>query len=173
MVRGIPGARRRGIKALRALADPFGSTPGSHDGMSDLSSPTAPERGAKRRYRVELLCEAGPTGRGIAYLRDGEPGLLEWGSVQHAVAAEVGEPEGVRTIVFDLLVGEEDGAYRVCRLDAEPGEQARLLAQSLAAALGPERVAGSVSRAAADGVPGRWYPDLESFEAEALESVLG
>jgi hypothetical protein len=48
--------------------------------------------------------------------------LLRWADVLGAVAAEVGEPEGVRTIVFDLLARASRGGLVAVRLDAEPGE---------------------------------------------------
>jgi hypothetical protein len=96
--------------------------------------------------------------------------LLRWADVLGAVAAEVGEPEGVRTIVFDLLARASRGGLVPVRLDAEPGEAAAELAQRIAAAIG-DRAQPSVRRLAVDGVPTLWFPDLESFEEIAAELV--
>ena len=48
--------------------------------------------------------------------------------ILHALAAEVGEPEGVRTVVFDLLVERKATGCVVCRFDADPGPEAKALA---------------------------------------------
>jgi len=125
--------------------------------------PETPILGAMS-VRVELLSEARPTEAGIVHRCGGETRLLEWSRVAHAVAAEVGEPQGVRTIVFDLTletVGEE---CVVCRFDADPSGDARAIARAIAASLPPERTGGSVKSIASDGVASRWYADLESFD---------
>ena len=96
--------------------------------------------------------------------------------------AEVGEPEGVRTIVFDLVVrpdpqngerrpdGSDDGAFQVFRLDADPYEDAVDVARAIERALG-ERAAASLKNLAADGVASWSYPDLESFEEAVIETL--
>jgi hypothetical protein len=114
--------------------------------------------------RVELLSEVRPTEAGIVHRRGGEIRLLEWSRVAHAVAAEVGEPQGVRTIVFDLTLETDGEACVVFRFDADPSGDAREIARAIAASLPPERTGGSVKSIASDGVASRWYPDLESFE---------
>jgi hypothetical protein len=97
--------------------------------------------------------------------------LLRWRDVLGAVAAEVGEPQGVRTIVFELLAQASRGQRVALRLDAEPGEAATALAQLIAAALGG-RARASIKSLALDGIPTLWFPDLESFE-EVASGELG
>jgi hypothetical protein len=95
--------------------------------------------------------------------------------VQRALAAEVGEPEGVRTIIFDLVVDRislpEGMTFAVRRLDAEPGEEAMAVARAIQNALEPEDIAPSIKSLAAEGTPSLRYQDLEEFEAAALHSL--
>lgn len=125
------------------------------------------------RYRVNLMPDAEPTDRGIRYRRGENASLLEWARVERALAAEVGEPEGVRTIVFDLLIedDETEGRLRILRLDADPGHDAMQLARLVARGLGVRRKVASIKCLAGDGIPARWYPDLEGFEEDALAEL--
>ena len=125
------------------------------------------------RYRVELLREAVTTPEGIEYAGEGERLVLRWSEIDLALTAEVGEPEGVRTIVFDFIVARDDQSFRVRRTDAEPGEDAMELARTLNERLGPERSTASIKSVATDGIASRWYPDLESFELDAIHSLKG
>ncbi len=90
--------------------------------------------------------------------------MLEWSRVKRVIAAEVGEPQGVRTIVFDLVLEADDEDWVVCRFDADPSEDAMEIARTIAGALPADRVGGSIESMATDGVASRGYPDLESFE---------
>jgi len=115
-------------------------------------------------YRVELLTDARPTPAGIAYRCGSSSPVLEWSRVEHVVAADVGEPQGVRTIVFDLVLGVDDEGWDVCRFAADPSEDAVEVARAIAGALPADRVGSSIKSMVTDGVASRWYPDLESFE---------
>ena len=98
------------------------------------------------------------------------PGGAEAPKVWHALAAEVGEPEGVRTIVFDLVL-EAGDCFRVVRFAAEPGEEAVEAAQALARGLPAERLSAEIKSLASEGVAGAWHPDLELFEEAALAAL--
>ena len=115
-------------------------------------------------YRVELLTDARPTPAGIAHRCGSRSLVLEWSRVEYVIAAEVGEPQGVRTIVFDLVLESGDEGWVVCRFDADPSEDAMEVARAIAGALPADRVGGSIKSMVSDGVASRWYPDLESFE---------
>lgn len=126
---------------------------------------------AGSRYRVHVLRAPEVDERGVLHGPPEARTLLSWGKVRCALAAEVGEPEGVRTIVFDLAVevaGADSVAYR---LDADPGEDARRVARIAEEALGPGCSTASIKSVATDGIPSRWYPDLEAFEEAALEML--
>jgi len=129
----------------------------------------------RERYRVQLLENPELREDGIAHGDPANPGLLEWSAIRWALAAEIGEPEGVRTILFDLVVdrvqGSGGGGYEIRRLAAEPGEDAMKLAMAIERALAPELSAPSIKSLATESSPSRWYPDLEEFEAAALESL--
>src|SRR5690606_20229323 len=93
------------------------------------------------RYRVELLAWAETGPHGVAHLAGGSRATLPWASVLHARAALVGEPEGVRTVVFDLIVERKETECLVCRFDAEPGPEAQAIAGAIAAGVGRDRCA--------------------------------
>jgi hypothetical protein len=140
--------------------------------MGDSLTSLPPRGELRTRYRVRLLADAAPTRGGVMH-REGEAErLLAWGEVLRASAAEVGEPQGVRTIVFDLVLELEAGACVVGRFDAEPGEAAVEVARQLAAGLPPERLGASIKSLAADGSASDWYPDLEAFEEAALRGLF-
>jgi hypothetical protein len=123
------------------------------------------------RYRVEVLpwAEIGPGG--IAFREGPELATLPWSRVLHALAAYVGEPEGVCTIVFDLVVERKETECLVCRFDADPGEPAQTTARGLLEGLGRTRCSRSLADLAAEGVPTRSYPDLDSLAEASLEEL--
>ncbi len=121
-------------------------------------------------YRVQLLTHAAATERGLEF-HDGEgDGLLAWEGVLGALAAEVGEPQGVRTIVFDLVVRAE-APVEVYRFDADPYDGSQEVARALLRHLGPDRTSASIKSIAVDGMATRWYPDLDSLAAANLEAL--
>ncbi len=135
------------------------------------SLPLIPSREQVRaRYRVEVLLEGRATRDGLFHWHGGSEHVLSWKEVIRVFAAEVGEPQGIRTVVFDLVVAEGSG-YSVCRFDAEPGDAAIAAARNLAAGLPPECLGASVKSLAAEGIPVDWYPDLAAFEEAALVSL--
>jgi hypothetical protein len=127
------------------------------------------------RYRVQLLANPELCASGIAHGDPANPSLVEWAEVRWALAAEVGEPEGVRTIIFDLVVdrisGSDGTAFEIRRLGVEPGEEAMKLASAIERALAPESSSSSIKSLAAEGTPSRWYQNLEEFESAALGSL--
>jgi hypothetical protein len=143
--------------------------------MRDTSLLQLAVNGHQGRYRVRLLENPELRESGIAHGDPADPGVVEWPAIRWALAAEVGEPEGVRTIIFDLVVdrisGPDGSAFEIRRLDAEPGEDAMKWATAIDRALAPELSAPSIKSLAAEGSPSRWYQDLEEFEAAALESL--
>lgn len=147
--------------------------------MADTRQASFPERmdlpevqsEVPSRYRAHLLSEAKVTERGVVYRRGDRRFLLEWGRVERALAAEVGEPQGVRTIVFDLAVEIRGSECVACRFDADPGEDAMATAHAIELGVGPDRCSPSLKNLAAEGLPTRSYPDLETFEEAALESI--
>jgi hypothetical protein len=125
------------------------------------------------RYRVRTLERARLGADGVSHCEGGVGRALAWASVRRVLAAEVGEPQGVRTVVFDLVVGASGGAFEVVRFDAEPGEAAVAAARLLARHLPVERLAASIKSLAHDDLVGEWYPDLETFEEAALAALAG
>jgi len=123
-------------------------------------------------YRVHLLGDPELCAAGVAHRKGGRRTLLPWSRVEHAIAAEVGEPQGVRTTIFDLVVSKS-GGWLAHRLDAEPGEDAMHLARGIAQSLRAGCSSASLKSLATDGIPARWYPDLDGFEREAIRLLEG
>ena len=135
--------------------------------------PFLPSRAAVRaRYRVALLEDAVAAEAGVLYRHEGEDRVLSWPRVQRVIAAEVGEPQGVRTVVFDLLVGSGDLGFELLRFDAEPGEDAVDAADQMIRNLPVDRLCASIKAIATDGLPLEWHPDLPSFEEAALAALV-
>lgn len=123
------------------------------------------------RYRAHLLPQAKVTERGVVYRRGEERFLLAWSRVRRALAAEVGEPQGVRTVVFDLAIEVEGPECVSCRFDADPGDDSMATARAIELGIGAERCSPSLKNLAEEGIPTRSYPDLETFEEAALETI--
>ena len=122
-------------------------------------------------YRVHLLPAAKPTERGVLYRRGSQRLLLAWGRVERAFAAAVGESEGSRTIVFDLAVEVSGPACVICRMEAEPGEDAIRVARAIELGVGPENCNSCIVSLADCGVPSLSFPDTETFGEAMLEAV--
>jgi hypothetical protein len=123
------------------------------------------------RYRVELLPGARIESGGVVYREDGERRVLAWGRIEQALAAEVGEPEGVRTVVFDLVVERKESECLVRRFDADPYLGAREAAAGILAGLGPDRCSPALRIWAYEGVSTLSFPDLEALAEDALERL--
>lgn len=123
------------------------------------------------RYRVEVLPWAEVKADGIAFREGPEDRTLPWGRILHALAAYVGEPEGVCTIVFDLVIERKETECLVCRFDADPGEAAQNAARALVDRLGRARCSRSLADLAKEGMPTRSYPDLDSLAEASLEEL--
>jgi hypothetical protein len=127
--------------------------------------------GSPSRYRAELLADARPGRQGIVHAGPLGEARLAWGRVRRAFAAEVGEPEGVRTLVFDLVVGIAGGECASLRFDRDPGADAQAAARAIVRALGPDLCDPSLLAVAVDGYATRSHPDLEAFEEACLEAL--
>lgn len=103
--------------------------------------------------------------RGIEHRVGDDDALLAWDRIVRGIAAMVGEPEGVCTIVFDLLVEGPESQQSIYRFDADPSADAIPIAVAIVDYLGSERSGPSLVAMAKEGSTGLWYSDLESFEA--------
>jgi hypothetical protein len=123
------------------------------------------------RYRVYRLPGAKPTERGVLYRRGRQRYLLAWTRVKRAFAADVGEPGEPRVTVFDLAIQVTGSECVVCRLVAEPGEQAIRVARAIELAVGSRACSPCIQALAVDGLATRAYPDLDVFSESVLEAV--
>jgi hypothetical protein len=127
--------------------------------------------GLPSHYRARLIEGAEVCEQGLAHGRGDERSLLAWSEVLRAFAAEVGEPEGIRTVVFDLVIGIEGLACRALRFDAEPGEAACAVASAIEQGVGADRCDASLHTVAEEGFVTPTHPDLEPFDEACLESL--
>jgi len=97
-------------------------------------------------------------------------GFVSWEFVQRAFAAEVGEPEGVRAVVFDLVVGAPDRPTRLFRFCRDPHDGAVSLARSLVSAVGG-RCSKRLRDFAREGQLGLSVPDLAALD-EVVSAAL-
>ena len=119
----------------------------------------------RSRCAVRVLGGARPVVAGLCH-RDG---LLPWERVLRAHAAEVGEPQGVRAVIFDLVFARDGPRWRVRRFGAEPGDEA---ARQLSAALPTGCLTASLESLASDGTPGEWHPAPASLDESGLVAVV-
>lgn len=139
--------------------------------MGDASAFLLSRDEIRARYRVRVLRSVRLDADGV--IQPGEASrVVPWAAVRRALAAEVGEPQGVRAIVFDLVVASRDGGFDVLRFDAEPGDEATERARELALRLPAERLCAAIKSLAHEDVVGDWHPDLEAFEEAALASLV-
>jgi len=136
--------------------------------MDLTDSPLTPDSDGSAGHPVRFLTTPAVSRRGIEHHVEEDRVLLPWDCVVRGIAAMVGEPEGVCTIVFDLLVEDPDSQRSVCRFDADPCEDAIPIAVAIVDHLGSERCGASLLAMAKEGSTGLWYPDLESFEAASV-----
>lgn len=123
------------------------------------------------RYRVEVLSRVEVGDHGVSYLGGSRRETLQWASVLYALCAEVGEPEGVRTVVFDLVVERKGDECQVCRFDADPGSDAQETAFQIATFLGRGRSSRSLLALAHEGAPSRHLADLDALAEVGLAEL--
>lgn len=123
------------------------------------------------RCRVLLLPDPRATERGVVYRRGDERYLLAWPRIRMALAAEVGEPEGVCTTIFDLALDGAGSECVICRIDADPGDGAKELARAIELGLGRDRCSASLKNLAHEGVSTRHYEDLDTLTEAHLEAI--
>lgn len=123
------------------------------------------------RYRVEVLSWVEVGEHGVGHFGADRRATLQWASVLYALSAEVGEPEGVRTVVFDLVVERKGDECQVYRFDADPGSDAQALAERILVGLGRSRCSRSLVELARDGYASRRVPDLETLAESALAEL--
>jgi len=138
---------------------------------SHAAAPAAAARAARAGYSAQLVREPRVAPQGLLHRADGAERRLAWDEIWFAVAAEIGEPEGVRAIVFDLVVGRDERGFLALRLDAEAGPFAEEVARAIQAFVPRSRCGPSIKSLASDGVPSQWFADLESFEEATAIAV--
>lgn len=136
---------------------------------SFLQPPSDAER--HQRYPVRVLEAPALEATGVAHGPAGARERIGWDALERVIVAEVGEPEGVRTIVCDLLARGAGGRLVAHRLDAEPGDAALALARGLERGIGAARAPAALKSLAGDGLATRWFPDLRTFEEAALAEL--
>ena len=97
------------------------------------------------------------------------PAPPPWPRGLRAHAAAVGEPQGVRAVIFALVFERDGPRWRVLRFGAEPGDEA---ARQLSAALPTGCLTASLESLASDGTLGEWHPDPASLDESGLVALV-
>lgn len=109
---------------------------------------------------------------------DGVEGIAEgavtipWSTLSRAFVAEVGEPEGVRAVVFDLAQAGADPGPTLWRFGIDPYDAPKLIAQWIVEALGSSRCSLSLLTLAKEGVPTQFYTHLVDWDDLVLAELL-
>ncbi len=102
---------------------------------------------------------------------EGRLHTLDWSAVVRSFAAEVGEPEGVRTVVFDLVWADAPEGPAVVRFSVDPSEGPKRPAQQLVDSLGDARCSASLRCLAREGQPSDRYSHVDLLDEALLESL--
>ena len=123
---------------------------------------------------VEVL---GFEAAGVVFDFEGATHRVPWAQLVAGFASQVGEPDGVRTIVFDLACcrfafdSEADPEPALLRFSIDPCEEPRGAAQRIVDMLGKAACSSSLHALAREGATTESHVDLQSLD-EALFSSL-
>ncbi len=97
--------------------------------------------------------------------------VIAWEDVAHAFAAEVGEPEGIRAVVFDLMCTAEVTGAVLLRFSVDPSDGPKGPAQRLVEVLGPKRCSHSLQAVAREGCATDRYSHLDQLDEAQLDAI--
>lgn len=126
------------------------------------------------RYREWTICLiAAPCfdGEGFQVDWEGVPRRVPWDELSGAFAAEVGEPEGVRAVVFDLLCTSSFCGAALLRFSVDPSEGPKRPAQAIVENLGSKHCSASLQALAREGCATDCYSHLDLLDEALLEQL--
>ena len=135
-----------------------------------MTAPGLAERGY-REWTIWVVDQPELSADGIRIAWEGATHAVAWSEIDRAFAAEVGEPEGVRAMVFDLAWSGAPDAPAILRFSVDPSEGPKRPAQHVVEALGAELCSDSLRALANDGRPTEHYSHID-FLDEALLTWL-
>ena len=109
--------------------------------------------------------------QGLALEWEGERHEIAWDEIERAFAAEVGEPEGVRAIVFDLAWKSAPDGPVLLRFSFDPSDGPKRPAQLVLESLGEPRCSASLRSLAHDGRASDRFSHVDLLD-EALLDLL-
>lgn len=126
---------------------------------------------ACREWTIWVVSRPALDAAGVDLEWEGRRHQVDWTAVERAFAAEVGEPEGVRAVVFDLLWSDAPEGPAVLRFSVDPSEGPKSPAQQLVDSLGEARCSVSLRSLAREGQASDRFSHLDLLD-EALLEVL-
>ena len=122
---------------------------------------------------VEVL---GFEAAGVVFEFEGATHRVPWAQLVAGFASQVGEPDGVRTIVFDLaccrFAFEGDPEPALLRFSIDPSEEPRGAAQRIVDMLGKTACSASLHALAREGATTESHADLQSLDEALLASLV-
>ncbi len=106
---------------------------------------------------------------------EGDRHEIGWDAVEYAYAAEVGEPEGIRAVVFDLLwpSGPSGGGGDavILRFSVDPCDGPKQPAQRIVETLGESRCSNSLQSLSRDGRATDCFSHLDFLDQALLQAL--
>ncbi len=124
-----------------------------------------------REWTIWVVSRPALHGAGVDLEWEGCRHQVVWPAVQRAFAAEVGEPEGVRAVVFDLLWSDAPEGPTVVRFSVDPSEGPKRPAQQLVDSLGEARCSVSLRCLAREGQASDRFSHLDLLDEALLEAL--
>lgn len=126
---------------------------------------------AYREWTIWVVSPPGLHAYGLSLEWAGKKYEIEWNEIERVFAAEVGEPEGIRAIVFDLIwTGGPEGPV-LLRFSVDPCDGPKHPAQRFVDSLGESRCSGSLRSLARDGRATDCFSHLDTLDEALLETL--
>lgn len=126
---------------------------------------------ACREWTIWVVPQPGLDLRGISLEWDGSKYEIEWGEIGRAFAAEVGEPDGIRAVVFDLVWNDGPDGAVMLRFSVDPSDGPKHPAQLFVDSLGGWRCSASLQSLARDGRATDRFSHVDALDEALLEQL--
>jgi hypothetical protein len=130
-----------------------------------------PRRESAVEWTIWVVHQPGLSARSLSIEWEGDRYEVDWTEIEKALAAEVGEPEGIRAVIFDLVWPGAPPGAAILRFSVDPCDGPKRPAQLLVAALGEARCSGSLLGLAREGRPTDRFSHLDQID-DALAEAL-
>ena len=131
-----------------------------------------PRRDSTGEWTIWVVHQPGLSARSLSIEWEGDRYEIDWSEIEKALAAEVGEPEGVRAVIFDLVWPAAPPGAAILRFSIDPSDGPKRPAQLLLEALGESRCSGSLLGLAREGRPTARFSHLDQMDDALAEALI-